>query len=168
MRKSLLIVVTAMFLVFSSAHPVQAAVTWSSTSPNDSFNRPELNPQYDLTYVDSAIFDNDIDLIYFYLNFRNVPRVNQFNDGTSFAAIFLDYNLDGVTDYKIYLADRTLTTDRSTVDGYTYKVSDNSFPSCEVKIFTNIDEGKNGLGLKFLGRVSACRAFFPCRGIQIL
>ena len=168
MRKSWLIFFTVMFLVFSSAHLAQAAVTWSSTSPNDSFNRAELNPQYDLTYVDSAIFDNDSDLIYFYLNFRNIPSVNQFNDGTSFAAIFLDYNLDGNTDYKIYLADRALTTDRSAVDGYTFKVSDNSFPSCEVKIFTNIDEGKKWIGFKVSRTCIGLPSIFSMQGYSDL
>ena len=59
-------------MIFPITNPASAAVTWSTSSPNDSFNRPDLNSQYDLTYVSATIFDNEVDSIYFYLNFKNV------------------------------------------------------------------------------------------------
>jgi hypothetical protein len=148
MKKMFLLSVLVIALIFPTTYPASAAVTWSTSSPNDSFNRPELNSQYDLVYTDAAIFDNDTDLIYFYLNFRNVPRVNQFNDGSSFASIFLDYNFDNKIDFEIQLSDVALKTDRSLVEGFTYRNSDNSYPSCDVGVFTNIEEGKNWIGFK--------------------
>jgi S1-C subfamily serine protease len=151
-------------MIFPSTYPASAAVTWSTASPNDSYNRPELLSQYDLISVDSAIFDNDSDLINFYLDFRYVPRINQFNDGTSFAAVFLDYNLDGNSDYKIYLADVALTTDRSSVKGYTYRVSDKSFPKCDVDIFTNIDEGKTWIGFELSRKCIGLPSVFAMQG----
>ena len=87
-------------MIFPITYPASAAVTWSTSSPNDSFNRPDLNSQYDLTYVSATIFDNEVDSIYFYLNFKNVPRINQYNDGSSFAAVLLDYNLDSKIDLE--------------------------------------------------------------------
>ena len=136
-------------LVILSTPVTHAAVTWSATSPSDTYNRSDLNQLYDLKNIEAAIFDNDPDALYFYLNFKYLISKYQFNDGKdSFSAVFLDYNLDGVTDYKLYTVNITLTTDLSTVDGYAYKVSDKSFPTCSVKIFTNIDAGETWLGLR--------------------
>ncbi len=136
-------------LVILSTPVTHAAVTWSATSPSDTYNRSDLNQLYDLKNIEAAIFDNDPDALYFYLNFKYLISKYQFNDGKdSFSAVFLDYNLDGVTDYKLYTDNITLTTDLSTVDGYAYKVSDKSFPTCSVKIFTNIDAGETWLGLR--------------------
>ena len=135
--------------ILPSSPPSSAAITWSVSSPLDTYNRPELNPLFDLASIDAAIFDNDQDLLYLYLNFTQTPSKDQFNDGkTSYAAIFLDYNLDGTSDYKLYLSKVTLNTDRSTVKGYMYRVSDSSFPECDLKIFTDIDAGKNWIGFK--------------------
>ena len=158
----LLLLVIAM--IFPSTYPASAAVTWSTSSPDDSYNRPELVSQYDLVSVDSAIFDNDSDLINFYLDFRYTPRINQFNDGSSFASVFLDYNLDGNIDYKLYLSDVALTTDRSSVKGYTYRASDKSFPKCDVNIFTNIDEGKTWIGFEVSRKCIGLPTVFAMQG----
>mgnify|MGYP001023939291 CR=1 FL=1 len=57
----LLLLVIAM--IFPSTYPASAAVTWSTSSPDDSYNRPELVSQYDLISVDSAIFDTKLEII---------------------------------------------------------------------------------------------------------
>ena len=129
--------------------PANAAITWSVSSPLDTYNQPELNPLFDLTYTDAVIFDNDQDLINFYLNFRDLPSEYQFNDGKrSFAAVLLDYDLDGVTDYGLYLDDVTLYTNLTSVKGIINKISDRSIPKCDLKIFTNIDAGKKWIGFE--------------------
>jgi len=142
MKKIFMLLLLVIAMIFPSTYPASAAATWSTSSPDDSYNRPELVSQYDLVSVGAAIFDNDSDFINFYLYFRYTPKINQFNDGTSFALVSLDYNLDGEGDYEIYTEDIALTTDRSSVKGYVYRVSDKSFPKCDVDVFTNIDVSK--------------------------
>ena len=149
MRRLVVIAILLIGLVIPLGPEAQAAVTWSASSPTDTFNRSDLNPLYDLTSIEAAIFDNEQDSLYFYLNFKYLISKYQFNDGkNSYAAVFLDYNLDGISDYKLYTDNITLTTNLSTVEGWAYKVSDKSYPTCSVKIFTNIDGGETWVGIK--------------------
>ena len=149
MKRLGIIAILLIGLIIPLTQEAQAAVTWSATSPSDTSNMSDLNPLYDLTNIEAAIFDNDQDFMNFYLNFKYPLSKYQFNDGKeSFAAVFLDYNLDGVTDYKLYVADVTLTTDLTTVEGYSYKVSDKSFPACSVRAFTNINAGATWVGIQ--------------------
>ena len=136
-------------LAAPSSTPANAAVTWSASSPMDSYTRPEVSPNFDITQIDAAIFDNEQDDVYFYLNFAGTPTINQFNDGReSFAAVFIDSNLDGDSDLKLYLSNKTLKTDRSGVSGDIYVVSTDSVSACDLSIFTNLDEGKQWIGFK--------------------
>ena len=148
--KRLLVVIGLVFaLVAPTSTPANAAVTWSASSPMDSYTRPEVTPNFDLTQVDAAIFDNEQDDIYFYLNFAAIPSINQYNDGRdSYAAVFIDLNLDAKSDLKLYLVDKTLKTNRSSILGYIYVVSSDSISNCDVSIFTNIDEAKKWIGFK--------------------
>ena len=164
MKKTLMLFLLVATLIFPSSYPASAAATWSTTSPDDTFNNPGLIPQFDLVSIGAAIFDNDADLINFYLDFEYAPRTNQFNDGTSFAKVNLDYNLDEKTDYEIYLAEVTLTTDLSSVKGYTYRVSDNSFPKCNVDIFTNLREGKTWIGFEVSRKCIGLPGIFGMQG----
>jgi len=135
-------------IIFAHQAPVSAAVTWSASSPNDSYNRPDLDPRYDVIDVDAAIFDNDTAKIWFFLNLKNVPSVNIFNDSRdSWGGIQLDYNFDESPDYSLRLLGVTLKTDRTTVSGDAYRYSDKTFlDECDVEVYTNIAESKTWIG----------------------
>jgi S1-C subfamily serine protease len=151
MKRIMVVIGLTLGLIIPINTPVNASVTWSATSPLDSYTRPEVTPKYDVTQVDAAIFDSEQDEIYFYLNFAGVPSRSQYNDGReSFAAIFLDTNLDGKSDYKLYLANVSLETDRTSVSGDIYVVSSDSISDCTLSIFSNIDEDKKWIGFKVL------------------
>ena len=140
------LMLTLLFLI-SSQTPVSAAVTWSASSPNDNYNRPDLDSRYDVIDVDAAIFDDNTSKIWFFLNFKNVPSINIFNDSRgSWGAIQLDYDFDGGADYSLALSDVTLKTDRTTVAGSAYRYSDRTYLNCEIEVYTNISESKNWIG----------------------
>jgi S1-C subfamily serine protease len=127
-----------------------AAITWSQTSKYDTIYDGKIpNSQYDLDFSSAYIFDNDLDLIYFYLEFKNLPRINMFNDGLgSFAFIGLDYNFDDKDDYRLYVSRITLKTDRSSVQSYAYNYRTQQYTSCRTSIYTNIDAGSKWVGIK--------------------
>jgi S1-C subfamily serine protease len=127
-----------------------AAITWSQTSKYDTvYDGKVLNSQYDLDFSSAYIFDNDPDLIYFYLEFKNIPRVNMFNDSVgSWAFIGLDYDLDGKDEYRLQVSDITLKTDRSSVEAVAYNNKTQQSSNCPIYIFTNIDEGSKWVGIK--------------------
>jgi hypothetical protein len=130
--------------------PANAAVTWSQVSKFDTgADGSNYNSQYDLGSSSVYIFDNDIDNIYFYLDFVQTPTVNMFNDGLdSFAGIELDYDLNEKTDVYLWTKKLTLTTDRTTVSGSAYDSTNSKTLNCSVDIFTNIGEGEKWIGFK--------------------
>jgi S1-C subfamily serine protease len=144
-------IILAIALLTNLSLPIAYAdITWSQTSKYDAvYDGKSYNRQYDLDYSSVYIFDNDPDLINFYLVFKDVPQVNMFNDGLgSFAFIGLDYNFDGNDEYSLDVQEITLKTDRSTVQDYAYNRQTDKFTSCATGIFTNIDENSNWIGIQ--------------------
>ena len=130
--------------------PAKAAVTWSQVSKFDTvYDGKTPNSNYDLEFSSVYIFDNETDNIYFYLEFAKIPRVNMFNDGlNSFGFIGLDYDFSGDEDVRLYVHKVSLTTDRSTVAGYSYDQKNSKNLTCSVGVFTNINEGDKWIGMK--------------------
>lgn len=150
-KTSILIIVSFLILTNVSVVPAKSEnVTWSQISKYDSaINAKNYNSQYDLEYSSAYIFNNDNDLIYFYLDFKEVPRIDMFKDGLgSFAYIGLDYDLDKKDDMGLYVYDTTLTVDRSTVKKYALDMRTEKFTNCEISIFTNIAENDKWIGIK--------------------
>jgi len=148
--KGFLIFLAMALMTFLTMPFANAAITWSQTSKYDTVYDGKIpNSQYDLDYSSAYIFDNDPDLINFYLEFKNLPRINMFNDGLgSFAFIGLDYDFDDKDDYRLYVSKITLKTDRSSVQDYAYNYKTKKYTSCRTSIFTNIDEGSRWIGIK--------------------
>lgn len=145
---------SVVLLVANALFPAQlahaASVLWSVETPFDTYNRADLNPNYDIEEVSAAIWDDEPDLLYFYLWFKNVPTANMFNDGRgSWAAVRIDTDLDDEDDYRLTITQTTLRTDRSPVFGYVYSFLSQSRIDCEVKVFTNIQEQKKYVGFAF-------------------
>lgn len=132
--------------LFLGAPDAQAAATWTATSNRDSYNRPDLDPRYDIEFVSTSIFDNSSDQIYFYLHFTNKPTVDLFNDGKSWAFVGLDYDADEKSDIRLELYNIQLKSDRTAVDGDVYDTRTKKFLNCNVNIFTNLIEDRWWVG----------------------
>jgi hypothetical protein len=142
-----------------------STVTWKVESPSDTYNRPDLNPNYDIEDVSVAIFDNDSDWLWFYLWFANVPSANMFNDSRgSWAGIFLDSNLDGDDDFRLTTSSTTMPTDRTAVNGYIYNFATQSRTSCELKVFNNIDARSYYVAFKFQRSCIGLKGSFGVQG----
>jgi hypothetical protein len=130
--------------------PATAAVTWSQVSKFDTAYDGKIpNSNYDLEFSSVYIFDNEVDNIYFYLEFAQVPTINMFNDGLgSWGFIGLDYDSNGVPDLRLTASRITLTRDRSSVSGTIYDPINSRYLTCSVGVFTNIDNGDKWIGFK--------------------
>lgn len=166
MKKIFCLLLTLFCLCASLSLPANAStVTWKVESPSDSYNRPDLNPNYDIEDVSVAIFDNDSDWLWFYLWFANVPSANMFNDSRgSWAGIFLDSNLDGADDYRLTIAQTTMPTDRTAVSGYIYNFATQSRTTCELKVFNNIDARSYYVAFKFQRSCIGLKGSFRVQG----
>jgi len=75
---------------------------WSTTTPYDTYNRPDLSPQFDILRVEVGLFDDDLDQIHFWIQFKNALLPSQFNDGlSSWAGILIDTNGDDEEDLRV-------------------------------------------------------------------
>ena len=150
MKRISTVILLVVTLVINSISTANAAVTWSQTSTFDVlYDGSVFNPQYNLEYTSAYIFDNNTDRITFYLETAQVPRVNMFNTGQdSYGVILLDYNFDDVADFKLCAQDVTLKTDLTIVRGLanTSVNGVNTYSSCQVDLFTNIDESQKWIG----------------------
>lgn len=125
-----------------------AAVTWRETSAQDFYNMPKLDPRFDLDTISSQIFDNDPDLIYFFLDFQSVPSASMFDDGkSSWAAVFIDVNNDDNSDLRLSIEDK-MTTDLSSVPGYVYDLRTKNVVNCDLSVYNNIKAQSTWIGFK--------------------
>ena len=125
-----------------------AAVTWRETSARDFYNMSRLDPRFDLDTVVAQIFDNDPDLIYFFLDFQSVPSASMFDDGKgSWAAIFIDVNNDENSDLRLSIEDK-MTTDLSSVPGYVYDLRTKNIVNCDLSVYNNIKAQNTWIGFK--------------------
>lgn len=127
-----------------------AAITWSQNSPYDTtYDGKTYNSSIDLDFSSAYIFDNDPDLINFYLQFKNLPTVNMFNDGLgTYGTIILDYNFDNVADIYLYVSRVTLKSDLSSVEAFAYDATRQIYTNCRTSIFTNLDAGSKWIGIE--------------------
>ena len=125
-----------------------AAVTWRETSARDFYNMSRLDPRFDLDTVVAQIFDNDPDLIYFFLDFQSVPSASMFDDGKgSWAAIFIDVNNDENSDLRLSIEDK-MTTDLSSVPGYVNDLRTKNIVNCDLSVYNNIKAQNTWIGFK--------------------
>jgi len=102
-RKHLIALVTLTLIVAqSSVSTASAAWTQYQSSPSDTYNRPDLSPEYDITQVDLAVSDTAPNEYWFFIGFSTPVTATRFSDADrSWAAIFLDLDLDGKDDYSL-------------------------------------------------------------------
>jgi hypothetical protein len=148
MKRIGIVVALVLSLIVPTSSRASAAVTWSQTSKIDvAFDGKFYNPQYDIQYSSTYIFDNDPDSIYFYLEFLQVPTVKMFNDNKeSFASIKLDYDFDGETDVSLYTENTDLKTNLVSVPGYAYDSRTDKDLGCPVGVFTDIASQSKWVG----------------------
>lgn len=84
-----LVLVGGMLLPVSAAH--SATKVFSTMTATDIYNRPELNPKYDIEQVEVGLFDDDLDQIHFWIRFKQPLTAAMFNDNQgSWAGILID------------------------------------------------------------------------------
>ena len=85
----MLALVSGMLLPITAAH--SATKVFSTTTATDIYNRPELNPKYDIEQVEVGLFDDDLDQIHFWIRFKQPLTAAMFNDNQgSWAGILID------------------------------------------------------------------------------
>lgn len=156
-------------LVLALTSPVSTVnAAWISyqSSPNDTYNAPDVKPEYDVVSIDIGISDSSASEVYFFLEFAKPIFNNQFADGKgSWAAIMLDMNNDGKIDYSIE------TSNKSYVSNFYHNAifSDRSgfapIPSARCAPITWSDLGSNAKWIGFRLQ-KACLNFNTVFGVR--
>ena len=117
---------------------------WSTSSPLDTYNRPDVIPAYDILKLEVALWQADLDRISFYIQFKNPLRNNQFNDNAgSWAGILIDTNNDSQDDIVINTRSRTYSINYSQDATATYR---NGSITCDAVSWMNLDTNSTWLG----------------------
>jgi hypothetical protein len=125
------------------AQPVQAATkVWSTTTPIDTYNRPDLPPQFDIVRVEVGLFDSDLDQVHFWIQFKNAMLPGQFNDSLrSWAGILIDTNNDDQEDLRLETRPASYTKN--------FWQSAYASKNCTAVSWMNLDSGNDNVWLGF-------------------
>lgn len=119
-----------------------ASKVWSSTTPFDTYNRPDLSPQFDILRVEVGLWDSNLDEVNFWIQFKNPMLPSQFNDGMeSWAGILIDTNGDDKEDLRIET--------RPTTYSKNYGQPADASLGCQATTWMNLDAGANNVWLGF-------------------
>jgi hypothetical protein len=141
------------FLLLASLVSIPSAkavstVTWYQISDSDTYNRPDLNPAYDIQYVTAQKFDSDTeDTINFFLFFANPITSSLFDDSfDSWAGILLDFNNDGKLDLRLKVQGQSYPTDAASVPAQVYDERTSQYLNCDARTWSNIATNVKWIG----------------------
>ena len=138
----LVIFLSLLAAFFSSSPAIAATKVFSTTTPVDTYNRPDLNSQFDIVQVEVGLWDSDLDQIHFWIGFKNALLPSQFNDGLqSWAGILIDTNGDDNEDLRIET--RPFTYSKN------YSQSAYASKNCSAVSWMNLDAGSDNVWLGF-------------------
>lgn len=132
-----------------SISPAHAAWIQYQSSPADTYNRPDLSPEYDITQVDFAVSDTAPNEYWFFIGFSTPISATRFSDtNRSWAAIFLDLNLDGKDDYSLQTATTPYSGNFVQPGRFIDRSSGSPVASslCTVETWTNLDKQATWIG----------------------
>ncbi|MBI3430395.1 MAG: serine protease [Actinobacteria bacterium] len=167
MRKYLS-VLSALTLVAGlfSIPPASAAWIQYQSSPVDTYNRPDLSSEYDISRVDLAVSDTAPSEYWFFLDFTKPMTATRFADGNqSWAGILLDLNLDGKDDYVISTPLTPYEKNFSQKGRFDERTSGTPILSdkCAAQTWTNIEKQATWIGFSI---PKNCLPFGSTLGIQ--
>jgi hypothetical protein len=124
-----------------------ATKVFSTVTPIDTYNRPDLNPKYDIEQIEVGLFDNDLDQIHFWIRFKQPLTPAMFNDNQgSWAGILIDTT--GDNDEEIVIT----TSPAATYSGNYSKMASASYrngsKSCNALSWMDLDNNSVWLGFR--------------------
>jgi hypothetical protein len=102
MRRGILLSLVMLTSLVIPISPANAAWIQYQAGPADTYNRPDLPAEFDITRTDFGVSDTYPDEYWFFLMFAKPVTSNLFADAkSSWAGVFLDLNNDGKIDYSL-------------------------------------------------------------------
>ena len=149
MKRGILVSLVLVISIIFPISPANAAWIQYQDGPADTFNRPDLPAEFDITRTDFAVNDSKPDEYWFFLMFAKPVTSDIFADGRgSWAGVFLDINNDGKLDYS-------LETSSTPYEGNYYKAgkfddrtsgAPISSTKCSVQTWTNLNTKADWIG----------------------
>jgi hypothetical protein len=119
---------------------------FSKITTTDVFNPPGLNPAFDIQKIEVGLFDDELDMVHFWLLFAQPLTADLFNDGKgSWAGILIDTNNDGDDDIVLNTLARSYSGRFSQTASGSYRVGTKSCPTVS---WMNLTDKTGWLGFK--------------------
>ena len=134
--------------------------------PADTFNRPDIPAEYDITRTDFGVSDTKPDEYWFFLMFAKPVMANLFADGkNSWAGVFLDINNDGILDYSLETDSTSYVGNYLKPGRFEDRTTGQPISSskCVVETWTNLDTSANWIGFSLKKN---CLDFGAIVGVQ--
>lgn len=160
---SLILVISLVFPI----SPANAAWIQYQNGPADTYNRPDLPAEFDITRTDFAVSDSKPDEYWFFLMFAKPVTSNIFADGQgSWAAVLLDINNDGKLDYSLATDSTPYVGNYSKPGRFQDRTSGEVVASsrCTVQTWTNLDTKANWIGFSIKKNCLSLASLIGVRG----
>lgn len=133
---------TVFLLSLQSEAAFSASKVWSYVTAYDNYDRPDLSKSFNIERVEVGIWDDNLDLVHFWIQFKSPLTPNQFNDGLgSWAGIFVDVNNDDEIDLRIETKNASYTKN--------YWQSAYASKGCDAVTWMDLDRGSENVWLGF-------------------
>jgi len=140
-----LALVGGMLLPVTAAH--SATKVFSTMTATDIYNRPDLNPKYDIQQVEVGLFDNDLDQIHFWIRFKQPLTAAMFNDNQgSWAGILIDTT--GDDDEEIVITTSPAATYSGNFSKAAFASFRNNSKSCSAFSWMDLENNSEWLGFR--------------------
>ena len=166
MIRRLLLCITLICTFTIPITPASAAWIQYQDGPADSFNRPDLLKEFDITRTDFGVSDSKPDEYWFFLMFAVPVTSGLFADGRgSWAGVFLDVNNDNKIDYSLETDSRPYEGNYYKAGSFQDRTSGQPLEStkCSVQTWTNLDTKANWIGFSIKKN---CLSFSSTIGVQ--
>lgn len=142
----LIVILSVFSLSFNTQVARAETKVFSKLTSLDTYNRPDLNPKYDIERVETGLWDSDLDSLHFWILFKQPLTSQMFNDNQgSWAGILIDINNDGNDDIVINTLARGYTGNYSQTASAVYR---NGSRSCSAVSWMDLDNNSRWLGFK--------------------
>ena len=130
MKRWAVILLAVLFLSSFPSPASAASKVYSKQTKLDTYNRPDVNGKYDIQQVEVGLYDDDLDMLHFWILFAQPLTANMFNDNQgSWAGILIDTNNDGTDDIVLNTLAKSYVGNYYQTASGVYRVGSKSCPT---------------------------------------
>ena len=148
------LVLVSVLSIVNVASAATINYSWNLVSPVDTYNRPDINPYYDISYISAGESVEHIaaknSLIYFFINLNTPVTANMFNDNQgSWVQLNIDFTGDGTDEIILEISDQSFDGNYSQNIWLNSSLAGAGIGKCDATAWTNLASSAKWIGFQF-------------------